>query len=263
MKDKILSQINTECPWRDTLYWYDTIDSTNTQAKALARQGAPHGTVLIAGSQTGGRGRLGRSFESQNGMGVYLSVILRPRCAPGELMHLTCAAGVAVCDAVEKISGIRPGIKWINDLVIRKRKLGGILTELSSDPKTGLVDYAVIGVGINCRQTHFTEGLESIATSLFMEGKDIPVVGLAAKMVEKLYEMNVLLLTEKAQLMDIYRQDCITLGQQIQIIGTDTVVPAKALDIDNDGALVALLPDGSKTTVASGEVSVRGMYGYI
>ncbi|MBQ6840459.1 MAG: biotin--[Oscillospiraceae bacterium] len=138
MKQKILQKIPTECPWRDTLYWYDTIDSTNTQAKLLAQQGAPHGTVLIAGEQTGGRGRLGRTFESCAGMGVYLSVILRPNCAAEALMHLTCAAGAAMCEAVENVSGIRPGIKWINDLVVKKKKLGGILTELSVNPKPAL-----------------------------------------------------------------------------------------------------------------------------
>ena len=105
MKQIILQKLPTECPWRDTLYWNNSTDSTNTQAKLLAQQGAPHGTVLIAGEQTGGRGRLGRSFESQIGMGVYLSVILRPQCPADKLMHLTCAAAVAMCDAVEKVSG--------------------------------------------------------------------------------------------------------------------------------------------------------------
>ena len=92
MKEQILSILNAECPWRDTLHWYDTIDSTNTEAKRLAKDGAPHGTVLIAGLQTGGRGRMGRSFQSPDGQGVYLSVILRPHCEPVQLMHLTCAA---------------------------------------------------------------------------------------------------------------------------------------------------------------------------
>ena len=116
--------MTTECPWRDTLYWYDTIDSTNTRAKEMAKEGAPEGTVLIAGNQTGGRGRLGRSFSSPEGMGVYLSAILQPDCKAEQLMHLTCAAGVAACKAVEKAGGIYPGIKWINDLVCGKEKVG-------------------------------------------------------------------------------------------------------------------------------------------
>ena len=127
MKEQILQKIPTECPWRDTLYWYDTIDSTNNRAKELAREGAPHGTVVTSGCQTAGRGRMGRSFHSPEGLGIYLSVILRPNCPPDQLMHLTSCAAVAMCDAVQKVSGLRPGIKWVNDLILNKKKLGGIL----------------------------------------------------------------------------------------------------------------------------------------
>ena len=206
---------------------------------------------------------MGRSFESTAGMGVYLSVILRPNCKAEHLMHLTCCAGVAMCDAVEKVAGIRPGIKWINDLVLGKRKLGGILTELSVNPKTGLVDYAIVGIGINCLQASFSGELETIATSLSAAGKAVCVDTLAAAMVESLYRMDTRLLTQKTQLMDAYRKDCITLGKDILIHRADTVTAAKALDIDDDGALVVQLSDGSRTAVSSGEVSVRGMYGYI
>jgi len=108
MKEQILQYMKESCPWQDSLLWFDTIASTNTRAKELAAQGAPHGTVLVADSQTGGRGRLGRSFHSPAGTGIYLSLILRPNCAPSELMHLTCAAAVAACDAVETACGIRP-----------------------------------------------------------------------------------------------------------------------------------------------------------
>lgn len=263
MKNKILSQIKAECPWRDTLYWYDSTDSTNTQAKHLARQGAPHGTVLIAGQQTVGRGRMGRSFESAAGMGVYLSVILRPQCPAEQLMHLTCAAGAAMCEAVEAVSGIRPGIKWINDLVLEGRKLGGILTELSVNPKTGVADYAIVGIGINCLQKDFSGELANIATSLSAAGRQVSPDTLAAAMVEALYRMDAHLLTEKAQLMDAYRKACVTLGQDILIHRGGTVTAGKALDIDDDGGLIVRLPDGSQITVNSGEVSVRGMYGYI
>ena len=265
MKNEILSQFTTECPWRDTLYWYDTIDSTNTQAKLLARQGAPHGSVLIAGEQTDGRGRMGRTFESGAGKGVYLSVILRPECIPTQLMHLTCAVGVAMCRAVERVCGIQAGIKWINDLVLSKKKLGGILTELSVDSKTGIVDYAVVGVGINCLQASddFSREVSPIATSLAVAGKKVSVDTLAAAMVEELHLLSSQLFTQKQQLMDTYRSLCVTLGQDISIRQADTVTCAKALDVDNDGSLIALLPDGHQITVNSGEVSVRGMYGYI
>ena len=266
MKNKIISQIHTECLWRDTLYWYDTIESTNTQAKLLARDGAPHGTALIAGEQTGGRGRMGRSFESKGGKGVYLSAILRPNCAPEQLMHLTCAAGVAMCQAVETVSGIRPGIKWINDLVWNKRKLGGILTEMAIDPKTDLVDYAVVGVGINCLHSaqDFSPEVASIATSLSVAaGKEICADTLAAAAVEALHRISDQLFSQKAEIMDAYRSLCVTLGQDIFVHRNDTVTPGKALDVDDEGALTVRLTDGRQITVNSGEVSVRGMYGYL
>ena len=255
--------MTAECPWRDTLYWYDTIDSTNTRAKAMAKEGAPHGTVLVAGAQTGGRGRMGRCFDSQNGAGVYLSLILRPGCAPTELMHLTCAVGVALCEAVEKVSGLKAQLKWINDLVLGRRKLGGILTELSIHPQTGLVEYAVIGVGINCLQTRFPRELDDIATSLSIAGRPVSPVVLAGAVTESLWKLDGHLLWEKERIMDYYRSRCVTLGQDIQILRGDAVTAGKALDVDCDGALVVQLSDGNTVTVSSGEVSVRGMYGYI
>ena len=264
MKEKIFNSLNAECPWRDTLHWYSTTDSTNTQAKLLAKQGAPHGTVLIAGHQTGGRGRMGRTFQSPEGKGVYLSLILRPGCKPEQLMHLTCAAGVAMVEAVEKVSGVRPQIKWINDLVVHGTKLGGILTEMSVDK--GLVDYAVIGIGINCRQKEgdFPLEIASIATSLSLAaGKEILPEKLAAAMVEALWQMSLNLLTEKEQIMETYKNNCITLGKEIQVIKGDEVRPGNACDLDEDGGLWVEFPDGSRETVSSGEVSVRGMYGYV
>ena len=264
MKEKILNNLNAECPWRDTLHWYTDIDSTNTRAKLLARQGAPHGTVLIAGHQTGGRGRMGRTFQSPEGMGVYLSVILRPNCKPESLMHLTCAAGVAMVRAVEKVCGVRPQVKWINDLVVKGKKLGGILTEMSVDK--GMVDYAVIGIGINCLQEvqDFPPEIAGLATSLSLTaGKKIPPEALAAAMVEALWQMDRILFTEKQQLMADYKNNCITLGKDIQVIRGDRVIPGKAIDLDEDGGLLVVYSDGSAETVSSGEVSVRGMYGYV
>ncbi len=265
MKQKVLSHLTTECPWRDTLYWYDTIDSTNTKAKQMALQGAPHGTVLLAGSQTGGRGRMGRSFSSPDAMGVYLSVILRPGCTPDRLMHLTCAAAVACCQAVESAAGISPQIKWINDLVCGSRKLGGILTELSFDAQ-GLVDFAVIGIGINCRQQKedFPEELQELATSLAMiTGRDFSPAQLAAALIESLYKMSARLLTETKQILDTYRRRCITLGKEVKILHPEHIRCGTAIDLSDDGALIVRLCDGSTETVHSGEVSVRGMYGYL
>ena len=265
MKELIIRELRESCPWQDSLLWFPSIDSTNTRARELARQGAPHGTVLIADHQTGGRGRRGRSFHSPAGSGIYMSVILRPRCAPQQVMHLTCAAAVAMCDAVEAAAGFRPGIKWTNDLVCGRRKIAGVLTELGFDNR-GNVDFAVIGIGINCCQQEgdFPEDIRNIAGSLSsVSRQQIDRAKVAAAMMDALYRMDATLLTEKAHILNRYRWDCITLGQEISLVRGDEVRHGTALDIDDDGALIVRFPDGSTEAVNSGEVSVRGMYGYV
>lgn len=265
MKDKIIFCLPPEHPWRDSVIYYESVDSTNIRAKALASSGAPEGTVVIANAQTAGRGRLGRSFQSPAGSGIYLSLILCPHCPPSGLMHLTCAVAVAVCDAVEAVIGCRPGIKWINDLVVNGKKLAGILTELSIDPKSGLVDYAVIGVGINCTQLpkDFPSEIREIACSAAMiTGKSIDRSLLATAMITELEKMNRALLTEKERIMERYRQDCVTIGAEVTVIQNDTRRCGKALGVDGEGALIVAFSDGRTESVNSGEVSVRGLYGY-
>lgn len=265
MKTEILTCLPQGFPWGSELHCFDTVDSTNTLAKTMASQGAPHGAVLIAEQQTGGRGRLGRSFQSPPGCGIYLSVILRPNCAPRELMHLTCGAGVAMCDAVEAAAGLRPGIKWTNDLVFGGRKLGGILTELTLDPGTSLVDSAVVGIGINCcqRPEDFSPELRDMAASLEMvTGKPVSRSLLAARMIQALYRMSENLLTGKAWMMTQYRRDCVTIGQEIALLRGGTTRHGRAVGVDDDGALLVEFTPGIPEAVNSGEVSIRGMYGY-
>lgn len=258
--------LNESCPWQDSVLWFDTIDSTNTRAKELAMQGAPHGTVLIADHQTGGRGRRGRSFHSPAGTGIYMSLILRPNCAPAELMHLTCATAVAMCDAIEDAAGFRPGIKWTNDLVWGKRKLGGILTELGLGPG-GRLDYAILGIGLNCcqQEADFPPELRSMAGSLYtVTGKTLDRAAVAAAMLDALFRMDEALLTGRRAYLDRYRTDCVTLGQEVSVVKADGAVRhGTALDIADDGALLVRFSTGETEIVNSGEVSVRGMYGYL
>lgn len=266
MKEAILSQLPHGFPWADRIIWFDSIGSTNDEAKKLAAQGAPHGTTLIAGHQTGGRGRLGRSFQSPAGKGVYLSLILRPNCPPQSLMHLTCAAAAAMCDAVEDAAGFRPGIKWTNDLVFNRQKLGGILTELSVDQGTGLIRYVIIGIGINCTQQRedFSPELRDMASSLSaVAGKPVSSCSLAAAMLCRLRSMDENLLVGKDSILAAYRRECVTLGQEIVLVRGEDRQYGTALDIDSEGGLVVRFLDGTVKTVTSGEVSVRGMYGYL
>lgn len=259
----MLSQITQHIPshsWVDRIHYFDTIDSTNTYAKKLATEGAPAGTVILAGHQTAGRGRLGRSFSSPENMGIYLSLILRPDCKPTDIMHLTCAAGVAACNAIDDP---HVGIKWTNDLVIGKRKLGGILTELSVDPMTQKVAWVVVGIGINCcqRTWQFPAEIRDMACSLEMDQQDVP--WLAADLIRALHQMDQDLLTKKIEIMASFRQKCVTIGTEISVVRADLVRHGRAVAVDDEGGLLVEYPDGTRETVTSGEVSIRGMYGYV
>ena len=263
MIDQIKSFLPGDHPWQNQILWFDSLESTNTHAKQLARDGAPEGTVVIADHQTGGRGRLGRSFSSPAGLGIYMSVILRPDCLPEELMHLTCATGVYASLAVEKATAIIPSIKWANDLVLGNRKLGGILTEISVDPVTRKVEWAIIGIGINCSQQaeDFPDEIRDIACSLEMPPQNRAL--LIAQLICQLHTMRQELFSQKSSIMEDFCRRCITLGQRISIVRGDHAQHGKAITVGEDGALLVTLDDGQETWVSSGEVSIRGMYGYV
>jgi len=265
MKAEILSHLTAAYPWKNHIHYFPTINSTNDHLRQLARNGAPHGTAVIADHQTGGHGRRGRSFHSPEGMGIYLSILLRPNCKPAELMHLTCATAAAMCDAVEHATLLRPGIKWTNDLVYGKRKLGGILTELGFT-SAGNLDYAIIGIGINCcqREEDFPPEIRDIAASLSMvTGKEIHRSYVAASMLEALWKMDTTLLSGKDEMLQAYRRSCVTINQDVVLVRGEEKRYGHAVDIDSEGALVVIFRDGSTEAVNSGEVSVRGMYGYV
>jgi BirA family biotin operon repressor/biotin-[acetyl-CoA-carboxylase] ligase len=214
--------------------------------------------------QTAGRGRLGRSFHSPNGQGIYLSMVLRPGCHAKSLMHLTCAVGSAVCDAIESVIGLRPGIKWTNDLVFGRQKLGGILTELGFSGSE--LEYVIVGIGINCGQTRedFPRELQDMATSLsLVTDRSITPAQLEGPVLHALHRMSEVLLSDKSGILDRYRSDCVTLGQQISVVRGEEIRHGVALDIDSEGALQVRYADGEESTVTSGEVSIRGMYGYL
>lgn len=251
-------------PWADRIHFLDTVDSTNTFAKTLAAQGAPHGTVVLSDHQTGGRGRRGRSFASPKGMGIYLSVILRYDTAPGRLLHATCMAAEAMRRAVRDACGLDTDIKWINDLVYGRKKLCGILTELTFTP-TGGLGSLICGIGLNCLQMpeDFPPEISSIATSLRQVIGSADRTTVAAAMIRQLHLAAEDLLVNPKPWMADYKDHCITLGQDVQLLRGEQIRYAHVDDMDDQGALLVTLADGSKETVFSGEASVRGMYGYI
>ena len=245
------------------------MDSTNNylKARASARSGAqcapypaPHGAVAVAEAQTAGRGRLGRSFDSAPGAGVYLSVLLRPACPPSALMTLTARVAVAVRRAIREAAGVETGIKWVNDLVLNGKKLCGILTELSVEAESGLVSYAVVGVGINCNRpaAAFPPELRETAGSLLSEtGKRVDRNVLTAALIRALSALP------GDEWLTEYRAACVNLGRPVRILAPGQPPrPGTALDVGPEAELIVQTESGVEA-VRSGEVSVRGLYGYV
>ena len=263
--ERILEMLK-EHPWRDRITVLESVDSTNSLAKREALAGAPHGSVYLSDEQTGGRGRLGRSFLSARGKGLYLSVLLRPDCAPTQVGHVTAMAAVAACNAVERCCGVRPGIKWTNDLILGEKKMTGILSEMSVEWESGTLEYVVVGIGINCSQRpeDFPEELQNRATSIQMEtGRTVDRCLLAAELIRELEKLSRELITGKAAWIARYAEDCITLGREVRIIRGEQVRTGTAKAIDENGALVVRYDNGETGVVFTGEVSIRGADGYL
>ncbi len=239
---------------------YSSISSTNTVLKTLAAEGAVEGTALIAGEQSAGRGRMGRSFYSPADSGLYLSLLLRPRLPAAEAVKLTACAAVAVCEAIEELSGLETQIKWVNDVLIAGKKVCGILTEASIDCESGGLSYAVVGVGVNTAVPpgDFPPELRQIAGAVFGENKKPPMLRsrLAAMILDRL--MTYCARPNDPAIFDAYRRRSLLLGREINILAPGREAEAAtALALDTDFGLLVRLPDGSMRKLNSGEVSVR------
>ena len=228
--------------------------------------GAPEGLVVTAEEQTGGRGRRGRSFQSPRGTGLYLSALFRPELEPARVGDFTAWVAVAGCDGIEACCGVRPQIKWTNDIVLEGKKLVGILTELGLESETNTLDYMVTGIGVNVNQSpeDFSPEIRDMATSLSqILGRPVRRAELAAQIVLALDRMYAGYPEDRGEYLAKYRADCITTGHQVQLITPTARRQAFALEIDDDFNLVVELYNGKRETVSAGEVSVRGMYGYV
>lgn len=251
-----------EHPWSETITVLPEVNSTNSYARQLALRGAPEGTIVLAETQTGGRGRMGRSFFAPPGQGVYLTAVLRPRARADALGDLTVRAAEALCDAVERACGVRPGVKWTNDLVLGGKKLCGILTELSVQPGSDRADFVVLGAGVNVtqREEDFPEALRGVATSICAQtGQHAARAQLAAEMIRALSRVAA---GEDAGWLARYRADCVTLGRAVRVVRAGSARTGFAEDVDETGALLVTWDDGTRERVFSGEVSVRGLEGY-
>ena len=243
----------------------DVTDSTNTYLMSLAANGAQEGLVVTARCQTAGQGRRGRSFQSTAGLGLYLSVLVRPKMSPIEVPELTAWTAAAVCDGIEAACGRRPGIKWPNDLVADGHKLGGILTELALNPD-GSLSHVVIGIGINLshRRQDFDPELRDMAVSLSQWlGQPPDGEKLTQSLIESLDRMYSRFPAGRQEYLDRYRSDCINTGNQVRVLSARSSREGTALGIDDRFRLLVRWQDGTQETLSAGEVSVRGLYGYV
>lgn len=234
---------------------HDVIDSTNTRAKTLAAQGAPHGMLVCARSQTGGRGRFGRKFHSPQTGGIYISIILRPQLPAERAVMTTSMVAVAAAQAIEKQADLDVKIKWVNDLYAGGKKICGILCEAGMDFESRQLDYVVVGIGVNTSPAEFPEELKDIATSVGnVCGHDISKNRLIADICNGMEEMLPQLADGSFMAENKRRSNVI--GRNILVLRGGESFPARAIDIDDEGSLVVETEDGIQT-VRSGEVSVR------
>ncbi len=242
------------------IYFYKETDTTNGRLRDLAVAGAPEGTIAVAEQMTAGRGRRGRHWEAPAGSGIWMSILLRPTILPSEASVLTLLAGLAVCQALEDETGLAPKIKWPNDIMLNGKKLVGILTEMDCEMQA--THFVIVGIGINVNTTEFPEGIDEIATSLYLQsGRTFSRKNILQKVLinfERLYEELIQANCSFEPFRSRYKEKCITLQQDVKVLGKETFF-ARAEDITPAGELVVIRRDtGAREIVFSGEVSIRG-----
>jgi len=263
--EEVLVNLHTSFLGKEIRY-YETVSSTNNVAKEAAARGCMEGTVIIADRQESGKGRLGRHWVSPPKSGIWMSIVLRPKILPMQAPFITLLAAVAVSKAIEEIAQIKPGIKWPNDIVIHKKKVCGILTEISAEMEQ--VNYLVVGIGINVNFdiSNFPDHIRETATSIKAEtGTYVNRVELIVSLLEKFECLYSKAFDEKLrpQLMEEYKAYSVTLGNRVRAVSMNHAIEGYAEDITNDGELMIRTDDGKLHKIISGEVSVRGMYGYV
>lgn len=249
---------------------HQSIDSTNTRAKQLAESGAEEGTIIVADRQTAGKGRRGRSWSSESNVGIYMSLIVRPSISPASVSGLTLISALALAKAIKNVCGIEPQIKWPNDIVIAKKKICGILTEMSSE--MNCINYAVVGIGINANTQKFPEDIAKRASSLMIEsGRKVNRAELAAETIELFggYYRKFVEVGSLEPFIEEYNEILANKDNEVQILygmaedaDKNKVECGIARGIDCEGALIVETADGIRKVV-SGEVSVRGIDGYV
>lgn len=234
-----------------------TVTSTNTVLKELAEQGGREGMVVIAEQQMQGKGRLGRSFHSPKGTGLYMSILLRPSFSAEESLAITTAAAVAVAEAVSRVSGRQAQIKWVNDVYLNGKKICGILTEASLDFENGCLNYAVLGIGVNIVPPPggFPKAIENVAGAVFdQEPPPGARVNLAAEILNRFFRYYRAL--PGHGYMEEYKKRSLLTGLKITFQQGNQIWEGTVLGVDNDARLLVRLPDGQEKAFSTGEVTI-------
>lgn len=261
--EEIKSRLQTRWMGQSCVY-LESVDSTNTYAKRLAEEGASAGTLVVAEEQTEGKGRRGRSWSASKGANIMMTIILKPSVKPEHVSRMTLLMAMAAARGIRSVTGLPAGIKWPNDVVVHGRKVCGILTELNME--VDYINYVVIGTGINVNQEHFPKEIQDVAGSLCLElGHKIARAELAAEVLRELEELyEIFLETEDlSKLYQAYNELCVNCGHEIRVLDPGREYTGTTDGINASGELVVRKGDGSLVCVYAGEVSVRGLYGYV
>ena len=238
----------------------DSVDSTNHYARGIAAQGAAHGTLVTAAVQTAGRGRRGRSWISPQGDGIFMTLIVRPDVPPSQIASLSLLTALAAARAIRRETGLEAKIKWPNDIVVSGRKVCGMLLEMDADAQR--VHSVAAGIGINVHQQAFDEEIAHTASSLdLLSGKRqsrAAIVRAFLEEFEKAYEQE-----SPGEIMRAYRAHSATIAQRVQVIAPDRTFTGTAGDITDSGSLLVTDEGGEVHEVLAGDVSVRGIMGYV
>lgn len=236
-----------------------TVDSTNNYLKLKAQDKADEGLVAIAEQQTEGKGRKGKSFFSPAGSSIYMSVLLKPKIKISNINLITIIAAISVVEAIYNITKIQTSIKWVNDVMYNNKKLCGILTEASIEGESGDINYIVLGIGINVKKINFPDDIKNVATSLgnitAIDYNRNELIGQLLTQLENNYSK--LFSNNQYELINSYRNYLSMLGNEINVILSDSTYRAKALDIDENAHLIIQLPSGEIIKINCGEISIK------
>ena len=265
---EISSRLTTQWAGRK-LYYFDTTGSTNNDAKRLAEEGEPHGTVVVADIQNAGKGRRGRAWQTLSGTALSFTLLLRPDFAPDKASMITLVMALSVAQAVEEVAGAVATIKWPNDIVVNKKKICGMLTEMTMTPEMDEIQYIVVGVGINVNNgspEEFEEEIRQAATSLRIEtGRQIGRAVLLGRVLVRFEENYAAFLAtlDLSRLRESYQRHLQGVGSEVRVLDPAGEYTGISHGINDQGELIVVKENGEKVQVYAGEVSVRGLYGYV